>query len=84
MGTPDLTNIIILKVLFSAEKVLSFGPNQTVEVWPNRTFGRSLAWRDFKINVFRPLFTTIIFRPKMVLFDTDSILRVKPMYESVK
>ena len=38
------------------------------------------AWRDFKINFSRPLFT-IIFRPKMVFLDTDSILRVKPMYE---
>ena len=27
---------------------------------------------------------TIVFRPKMVFLDTDSILRVKPMYESVK
>ena len=41
------------------------------------------AWRDFKINFSKPLFT-IIFRPKMVFLDTDSILRVKPMYESVK
>ena len=32
---------------------------------------------------FRPLFT-IIFRPKIVFLVTDSILRVKPMYESVK
>ena len=31
----------------------------------------------------RPLFTSI-FRPKMVFLDTDSILRVKTMYESVK
>ena len=41
------------------------------------------AWRDFRINFSRPLFT-IIFRPKMVFLVTDSILRVKPMYESVK
>ena len=27
---------------------------------------------------------TIIFRPKVVFLDTDSISRVKPMYESVK
>ena len=40
-------------------------------------------WRDFKINCSRPLFT-IIFSPKMVFLDTDSILRVKTMYESVK
>ena len=31
----------------------------------------------------RPLFTIII-RPKMVFLDTDSILRVKTVYESVK
>ena len=41
------------------------------------------AWRDFKINFSRPLFT-IIFRPKMVFLDTDSMFSVKPMYESVK
>ena len=41
------------------------------------------AWRDFKINFSRPLFT-IIFRPKIVFLDTDSILRVKTMYKSVK
>ena len=41
------------------------------------------AWRNFK-NIFtRPLFT-IIFRPKIAFWDTDSILRVKTMYESVK
>ena len=38
------------------------------------------TWRDFKINFSRPLFT-IIDRPKMVFLDTDSILRVKTMYE---
>ena len=42
-----------------------------------------IAWRDYKIIFSRPLFT-IIFRPKMVFLDTDSFLRVKPMYESVK
>ena len=41
------------------------------------------AWRDFKINFSRPLFT-IIFKPKMVFLNTDPILRVKTMYESVK
>ena len=41
------------------------------------------AWKDFKINFSRPLFT-IIFRPKMVYLDTDSIMRVTPTYESVK
>ena len=40
-------------------------------------------WRDFKIIFSRPLFT-IIFRPKNVFLDTDSILRVKTMHESVK
>ena len=42
-----------------------------------------LAWRDFKIIFSRPLFN-IIFRPKIVFLDTDSILKVKTMYESVK
>ena len=41
------------------------------------------ASRDFKIFFSRPLYT-IIFRQKMVFLDRDSILRVKPMYESVK
>ena len=41
------------------------------------------AWMDFKINFSIPLFT-IIFRLKMVFLSTDSILRVKKMYESVK
>ena len=41
------------------------------------------AWRDFKIIFSRPHFT-IILRPKMVFLDTDSILRVNMMYESVK
>ena len=41
------------------------------------------AWRNFK-NIFsRPLFTIIV-RPKIVVLDTDFILRVKTMYESVK
>ena len=40
------------------------------------------AWRDFKINFSRPLFT-IISKPKMVCLDTDSILRVKLMFESL-
>ena len=41
------------------------------------------AWRDFKINFSRPLFT-VIFWPKMVFLVTDSILKVKTMYKSVK
>ena len=41
------------------------------------------AWRNFKIIFSRPIFT-IIFRPKIVFLVTYSILRVKPMYESVK
>ena len=41
------------------------------------------ALKNFK-NIFsRPLFTTI-FRPKDLILVTDSILRVKTMYESVK
>ena len=45
--------------------------------------GAGLAWRYFKINFSRPLFT-IIFRLKMVFLNTDSILRLKTMYESFK
>ena len=41
------------------------------------------AWRDFKLNFSRPLFT-IIFRPKIVILDPDFNSRVKTMYESVK
>ena len=41
------------------------------------------AWRGFKIDFSRPLFI-IIFRPKMVFLVTDSILRVKAMFDSVK
>ena len=41
------------------------------------------AWRDLKIKFSIPLFT-IIFRPQIVFLDTDSILRVKPICESVK
>ena len=52
----------------------------------NHKFGNKYkylpAWRDFKINFSRPSFT-IIFWPKMVFWIADSILRVKPMYESV-
>ena len=42
-----------------------------------------LTWRDFKMNFSRPLFT-IIFRPIMIFLDTNSILRVKSMYESIQ
>ena len=41
------------------------------------------SWRDFKLNFSRSPFM-VIFWPKMVFLDTDFILRVKPMYESVK
>ena len=41
------------------------------------------AWRDFKINFSKPLFT-ILFRPKIIILGPDSNLRVKTMSESVK
>ena len=47
------------------------------------TFMKSPAWKNFKDIFSRPLFT-VIFRPKIVFLDTDSILRVKTIYESVK
>ena len=40
------------------------------------------AWRDFKINFSRPLFT-IIFRPKMLFFVTYSILNGQTKVEFV-
>ena len=41
------------------------------------------TWRNFK-NIFSiPLFT-IIYRPKIVILGTDSILRVKKTYELAK
>ena len=44
----------------------------------NKKFSKK---NNYHLN--RPLFTSI-FRPKMVYLDTDSILRVKPMYKPVK
>ena len=38
---------------------------------------------EFRFFFSKPLFT-IIFRPKFVLLDTDAILKVKTIYESVK
>ena len=38
------------------------------------------AWKNFKIIFSRPLFI-IIFRPKIVFLDKDSILRVKTTIE---
>ena len=35
-------NVIQKKFCVLQKKVLSFGPNRTVEVRPNQTFGRSL------------------------------------------
>ena len=45
--------------------------------------GKMASARNFK-NIFsRPLFT-VIFSPKILVLDTDSILKVKTIYESVK
>ena len=41
------------------------------------------AWRDFKIYLLYH-FSPSFLGQKMVFLDTDSILRVNPMYESVK
>ena len=43
----------------------------------------SLLHGGISKTFFRPLFT-IILRPKIVILDSDSVLRVKTMYESVK
>ena len=46
--------------------------------------GTFMKYGGISRSIFsRPLFT-IIFRPKIVFLDTDSILRVKTMYKSVK
>ena len=41
------------------------------------------TWSKLK-NIFSRPLLTVIFRSKIVFLDTDSILRVKLMYESVK
>ena len=38
--------VIQKKILCPTKKNLSFWPNLKVEVWPNRTFGRSLEYRQ--------------------------------------
>ena len=42
--------------------------------------------KNSRMEEFQNIFfqSTFHFRPEMVFLDTDSILRVKPMYESVK
>ena len=52
------------------KKVLSFGPNRTVEVRPNRTFGRSLLWPYCGIAVV-PLF----FLQKTCKLEINGIFR---------
>ena len=53
---PLALNVIRKKSSVFYRKVLSFGPNRTVEVWPNswpnRTFGRSLLPGDEYFNNF--------------------------------
>ena len=44
---PLALNLVQKKFCVLQKKVLSFGPNRTVEVRPNRTFGRSLLYRTF-------------------------------------
>ena len=68
----------------SVTKNTIFGKKMMVKSGLEKFILKSLhAWRNFK-NIFsRPPFT-IIFRPRIVFLNTDSILRVKTMYESVK
>ena len=60
-----------------------FGLKMMVKSGLEKIFFEIPSCRRLIFLTSRPLFT-IIFRPKMVIWDTDSILRVKPMYESVK
>ena len=73
---------IFLKFLHAGDYFLLLRKSAKNHKFSNKENYRP-AWRDFKINFSIPLFT-IIFRPKKVFLDTDSILKVKPMYESVK
>ena len=68
-------------------KIIIFGLKMMVKSGPQKFTLKSLhkfsnknehlpAWRDLKINFSRPLFT-IIFRPKIIILVTYSILRVK-------
>ena len=73
---------IFLKFLHAGDYFLLLHKSAQNPKFSNKNNYRP-AWRDFKIIISRPLFTIII-RPKMVFLDTDSILRVKQMYDSVK
>ena len=73
---------IFLKFLHSADYFILLYKSAQNHKFSNKN-NYLPAWSDFKINFSRPLFT-IIFRPKMAFLVRDSILRVKPMYESVK
>ena len=98
LNTSDLTDsyvIFTLKMEFVSKNTI-FGLKLMVkfhhtEVYfallnksvQNHKFSNSSRMEKFQKYFSRPLFT-IIFRQKNVFFDTDSILRVKTMHESVK
>ena len=70
---------IFLKFLHAGDYLPSLHKSAQNHKFSNKNNHLS-EWRGFEINLSRPLFT-IIFRPKI---DTDSILRVKTIYASVK
>ena len=73
---------IFLKFLHAEDYILLLHNNTQNHKLSNKNNYLS-TWRNFKISFSRPLFI-IIFRPKMVFVDTDSILKIKTIYESVK
>ena len=57
------------------KKVLLFGPNRTLEVRPNQTFGRSLDWSDdYEERDFKKPVTRSSFLSKSVVIFTDFVL----------
>jgi hypothetical protein len=67
--------IFVTKFVFSVKLLLSMKSNELEE--------NGFSMEEFQKYFSIPLFT-IIFRPKIVILCTDSILRVKTIYESAK
>ena len=75
---------IFLKFLYAGDNFLLLYKNAQNHKFSNENiYIFPYGGMDFKKIYSRPLFI-IIFRPKMVFLDADSILRVKIMYEIVK
>jgi hypothetical protein len=66
----------VSKITIFFEFILLHGKEEFAENLKFSNKNNHLPASDFKINFSRPLFT-IIFRQKIVILDTDSILRVQ-------